>query len=137
MFLIPWAAQKVGMVKPFIWLAPVGLIIAAWAAVYMPLSLAWPLMIFLGIVLATFPLLLALPVDLVPKECVGTATGMVLSIGYVGALVGPWLAGYLLDVTGSLNPALVMLIVAGIFYAAFGLLLPETGSRAKGRRSSS
>ncbi|MFC1869582.1 CynX/NimT family MFS transporter [Thermodesulfobacteriota bacterium] len=135
MFLIPWAAHRVGLVKPFIWLAPVGLIIAAWAAVYIPLSLAWPLMIFLGIVLASFPLLLALPVDLVPEECVGTATGMVLSIGYVGALVGPWLAGYLLDVTGSLNPALVVLMVAGIVHTAFGMLLPETGSRSPAQRT--
>lgn len=134
MFLIPWVSYKVGLVKPFIWLAALGFILSAWAAIYIPAGLGWPLMFLLGILLAIYPLLLTLPVDLVPEEYVGAASGMVLSIGYLGALVGPWLAGYFLDVFGTLIPALVFLIGSGIALGGFGMLLPETGSRSKERK---
>jgi cyanate permease len=129
MFLIPWASQKIGLVKPFIWLAGLGFLLCAWAAIYIPVPLGWPLMFFLGMLLAIFPLVLALPVHFVPVESVGEATGIVLSIGYVGALVGPWMAGYILDMSGSLNQAYIFLIGASIVLSVFGLLLPETGSR--------
>jgi CP family cyanate transporter-like MFS transporter len=128
-FLIPWASHKLGLVKPFICISALGLAFASWVAIYIPVPWGWPLMVFIGILLPIFPLLLSLPVALVPKEWVGTASGMTLSIGYLGALVGPWLAGYLLDVAGNLNPALFVLIIAGFAFAGFGLLLPETGSR--------
>ena len=132
MFLIPWASHKVGLVKPFIWLAALGFMLSAWAAIYIPVALGWPLMFLLGMLVSIYPLLLALPVDLAPREYVGAASGMMLSIGYLGALVGPWLAGFLLDVSGTLSPALVFLIGSGIALGGFGMLLPETGSRSKG-----
>ena len=131
MFLIPWVSYKVGMVRPFIWLAALGFILSAWAAIYIPAGLGWPLMFLLGALFAIYPLLLTLPVDLAPKEYVGAASGMVLSIGYMGALVGPWLAGYFLDVFDTLSPALVFLIGSGIALGGFGLLLPETGFCSK------
>lgn len=131
MFLIPWVSYKVGLVRPFIWLAALGFILSAWAAIYIPAGLGWPLMFLLGALFAIYPLLLTLPVDLAPKEYVGAASGMVLSIGYMGALVGPWLAGYFLDVFDTLSPALVFLIGSGIALGGFGLLLPETGFRSK------
>jgi CP family cyanate transporter-like MFS transporter len=131
MFLIPWASHKVGLVKPFIGLAALGFILAAWAAIYIHVPLGWPLMFLLGVMFAIYPLLLALPVDLAPREYVGAASGMVLSIGYLGALVGPWLAGYFLDVFGTLSPALIVLIGTGVALGGFSMLLPETGSRTK------
>jgi CP family cyanate transporter-like MFS transporter len=131
MFLTPWASHKVSLVRPFIWLAALGYMLSAWAAIYIPVPLGWPLMFLLGVFVSIYPLLLALPVDLVPKEYVGAASGMMLSIGYLGALVGPWLAGFLLDVSGTLSPALVVLIGSGIALGGFGMLLPETGSRSK------
>lgn len=131
MFLIPWASHKVGLVRPFIWMAALGFILSAWAAIYIPVFLGWTLMFLLGIMLAIYPLLLALPVNLAPTEYVGAASGMMLSIGYLGALAGPWVAGYFLDVFGTLNPALVVLIGAGIALGGFCMLLPETGSRSK------
>ena len=131
-FFIPWVSYKVGLVRPFIWLAALGFMLCAWAAIYIPVSLGWPLMFLLGLLVSIYPLLLALPVDLAPREYVGAASGMMLSIGYLGALVGPWLAGFLLDVSGTLSPALVFLIGSGIALGGFGMLLPETGSRSKG-----
>jgi len=134
MFLIPWASHRVGLVRPFIWLAALGFILSAWAAIYIPVALGWPLMFLLGVLVSIYPLLLALPVDLAPKEYVGAASGMMLSIGYLGALAGPWLAGFLLDVSGTLSPALVFLIGSGIALGGFGMLLPETGSRSRGHK---
>ena len=135
MFIIPWASHRAGVVKPFIWGAGLGLTFVALAAIYISIPLCWPLMFILGILVAIFPLLLALPLRLVPRELVGMASGMVISIGYLGALVGPWLAGYFLDVAGTLNPAMVLLIGAGIALGGFGVLLPETGSRSKTKKS--
>lgn len=131
MFLMPWAAHKVGLIKPFIWGSAIAITLASWSAIYIPVPLGWPLMVVLGIGVGTFPLLLAFPVALVPEESVGTASGMVISIGYIGALVGPWLAGYILDVTGTLDLALVVLIGVGIAWSCIGLILPETGLRAR------
>ena len=135
MFIIPWASHRAGVVKPFIWGGGLGLSFVALAAIYIPIPLCWPLMFILGILVAIFPLLLALPLHLVPREFVGMASGMVISIGYLGSLVGPWLAGYFLDVAGTLNPAMVLLIGAGIALGGFGVLLPETGSRSKTKKS--
>ena len=130
-FLIPWASHKVGLVKPFILGMALGLAISACAAIYIPSPLGWPLMIFLGFLFGTYPLLLALPIDLVPVEFGGTAVGMVLSVGYLGAFIGPWFAGYTLDKYGTLNPAFIFLIGAGIAFFIFAALLPETGPRVR------
>jgi cyanate permease len=74
---------------------------------------------------------LALPVEIMPKESVGMASGIVLSVGYVGGLVGPWLAGYIMDATGTLDFALVVLIGTAMVWTFIAFLIPETGLRAK------
>lgn len=81
----------------------------------------------------TFPMMLWLPLEMVPKESVGTASGLVLSFGYTGGLVGPLLAGYIMDVTGALHLTFVVLGGVGIGWALIAFLLPETGYRARGK----
>ena len=50
-------------------------------------------MVVLGIITSgTFAMFLALPVEIAPKEAVGAASRMLLSIGYIEGLVGPWLS---------------------------------------------
>ena len=61
----------------------------------------------------------------------GKASGMVLSMFFIGGSVAPWAAGHIIDITGSLNLAFVVLIGAGIVMACIGFLIPETGSRAR------
>jgi len=134
MFLVPWAAEKVGLKKPFLWGSAIGTALVAWGGMYIPVSLGWVLMVVLAPVIGTFPLLLAYPVELVPRESVGTASGMMLSIGYIGGLVGPWLAGYIVDITGTFNTTLIVLIGVGVAMAVIAFLLPETGWRAKLRK---
>jgi CP family cyanate transporter-like MFS transporter len=131
-FLMPWASYKVGLRKPFIWASTLILAFASWSAIYISVPFGWPLMVLIGITVGgTFSMILALPIELVPKESVGVASGMVLSIGYIGGLVGPWLAGYIMDVTGTLDLALVVLTGTAIVWTVIAFLMPETGSRTR------
>jgi CP family cyanate transporter-like MFS transporter len=130
-FLMPWASYKVGLRKPFMWGSALLLAFASWSAIYIPAPLGWPLMVLVGIATSgTFAMILALPLELLPNEYAGMASGTVLSIGYVGGLVGPWLAGRIVDVTGSFDLALYILTGTAIVWALIGFLIPETGRRA-------
>ncbi len=74
-------------------------------------------------------MVLALPIEMLPKQSAGLASGIILSAGYVGALFGPWLAGRILDSTGSFNPALIVLAASAAAWVVVGLLIPETGKK--------
>ena len=78
----------------------------------------------------TFSMILALPVEMIPKKSIGMASGIVLSIGYTGGLVGPWLAGHIVDATGTLNLDLVILVGIAIVWTYVAFLVPETGPKA-------
>ncbi len=79
-------------------------------------------------------MILTLPLELLPRQTAGAASGMVLSIGYSAAFVGPWLAGRILDGTGSLNLVLVFLAITAVAWTAVSFMIPETG-RLTGRDS--
>lgn len=129
-FLMPWASYRVGLRKPFLWGSGIALALASWGALYISVPMGWPLMALVGIATSgTFSMILALPLELLPKETAGTASGIVLAIGYLGGLLGPWIAGYIVDITGSLDLALIMLLCTGLLWAVNGFLLPETGRR--------
>ncbi len=134
-FLVPWASSKLGLRKPFIWTSAIVLVLASWSAMYIPFSFGWGLMVIVGLAVnGTFPMMLWLPLEMVPKESVGTASGLVLSFGYTGGIVGPLLAGYIMDATGALHLTLIILGGVGIAWALIAFLLPETGSRARGKK---
>ena len=137
MFLMPWASHRIGLRKPFLWSSAFLLAFAAWSAMYIPVPLGWPLMILVGVTVGgTFSMILGLPVEITSKQSVGKASGMVLFIGYIGGLIGPWLAGHILDVTGTLDLAFMILIGTAIVWAFITFLIPETGHRANVRKSS-
>ena len=75
--------------------------------------------------------MLALPVEMVPKEQVGTASGLVLSVGYAGGVIGPLIGGRILDLTDSLSLSLVVLVGTSIAIIGTAFMLPETGSAKK------
>ena len=66
---------------------------------------------------------------MMPEEEVGTASGLILSIGYIGGVIGPLVGGRILDVTGSLDPSLIVLSGVSIAMAVVAFILPETGTR--------
>jgi cyanate permease len=134
--IAPWASDRFGSRKLFLWPAYVLFALALVGAIYTPLSLGWVVVVFIGLAAgAQLPIIFALIPDLVPAEGVGRASGMVMSIGYIGGLVGPWLGGYILDITGTLDLNLIILAVLSAVGAYLALRLPETGAKA-GLRSS-
>ncbi len=127
-FLVPWISYRVGVRKPFIWGSALLLVLASWSAIYLPVFLGWPLMAAIAISTGgTFPMILAFLLEMLPNRSVGAASGAVLSIGYIGGLLGPWLAGHIVDATASLDLALVLLGGAAILWAWIGFSMPETG----------
>jgi CP family cyanate transporter-like MFS transporter len=130
-FIAPWASDRFGSRKLFLWPAYVLFALTLVGSIYAPLSLGWVVVVLVGLAAgAQLPIVLSLIPDLVPAEGVGRASGMVMSIGYIGGLVGPWLGGYILDITGSLNLNLVILAVLSAVGAYLALRLPETGAKA-------
>jgi CP family cyanate transporter-like MFS transporter len=129
-FAAPWASDRTGSRKVFLWPSFVLFVLALVGAIYAPLSLGWAVVVVIGLAAgAQFPIIMAFLPDLVPVEGIGRASGMVMSIGYVGGLVGPWLGGYILDITGTLNLNLFILAGLSAVGAYLALRLPETGVR--------
>lgn len=96
------------------------------------LPLLWPFVAGSGVA-ATFTIQLAMPVDAARPEHIATFTGLMLSLGYGGTIVGPVVAGALRDATGSFSAGLAAVVVGAAAMLALVLLLPET----YGRRGSS
>ena len=130
--LMPHLSNKVGLRKPFIWGPALLLVLAAWIIRDLPLSMVWLPMVLVGISdLTRYITLLVVLVELMSEKELGRASGLLLSIGSVGGFIGPYIGGYILDVTGSLELLLFILIGASIATAVITLRLPETGPRAK------
>jgi len=135
-FLVPWASYKAGLRKPFIWVSAIILALFSWSAIYISVPLFWPLAVIISIPLSgAFSMILALPVEMVQKESVGAASGMTLSLGYAGAFVGPWVAGYILDVTGTLDLAIFIIAGVAVVWTYIAFIIPETGPKARLRMS--
>jgi nitrate/nitrite transporter NarK len=58
--------------------------------------------------------------ELFGTACHGSMFGIVLFFGTIGGAVGPILAGYTFDVTGSYHP--VFMVMSGLLGLAFVLL---------------
>jgi MFS family permease len=109
--------------------------IAAWAVISVSLPMSWLSMVLVAVAEASMLVTtLSLPIEMVPEKDIGTASGLMLGIGHSGALVGPWISGYLFDLTGNLNAS--FLLLAGIAIASIGIVfkLPETGPRAQAKK---
>ena len=132
LLLMPKLSYRLGLRKPFLWAPAIALAVAAWAAMYVSLPMSWPLMALVGVALgAMTPIMIALPVEILTEKEVGTASGLLISVGHIGAIIGPLIGGRILDLTGSLD--LSLLVLTGVSLAAVGiaLRLPETGPKAR------
>jgi cyanate permease len=135
--LMPRLAYKLGVRKPFLWGPSIVLAIAAWGAIHVNLAMSWPLMALVGVAdLTRYVIILALPIELMPKDEVGTASGLMLAVGSLGGIVGPLIGGHILDLTGSLDLSLLVLVGASVATAGIASRLPETGPRAKNEKPS-
>lgn len=127
-FIVPRVSDRVGLRKPFIWVTS----IIAGVALYlvgtttgMPL---WISAIVYGFLIGGMaPIILAMPIELVGPSYSATAGGFILVGGYLGAMIAPWLAGYLSTTTGSFGSAVIMCTLLTEIDAICGLMLKETG----------
>jgi cyanate permease len=110
MFLLPLLSYRMGRRKPFLWGSGLLLALTALWAIYVNVYWGWVLMSVVGIVVSgSFSMILALPAELSRGRSIGSASGMMFSIGYIGGLIAPWLAGYLFDISGTLDWSFVAL----------------------------
>jgi MFS family permease len=56
---------------------------------------------------------------------------VMLVVGNIGNFIGPLVVGYLADLTGSYLPGFIICALVSLSLLAAGLLLPETGPRAR------
>ena len=130
--ILPWLSRKLGLRKPFIWIPSIVHAIAVYGVIFMGVSACWWLAALIGISQGIrFVTIMALPVEMIPKESVGAAGGMILSIGFIGGIIGPLITGHLLDLTGSLDLSFSILIAVSIATAGITFKVPETGTRSR------
>jgi len=126
--LMPRLSHRIGLRKPFIWIPSIALAIVSWAARYVTVSASWYLMAVAGVAAATrFTTLLTLPVEMMHQRQVGMASGMVLSVGFVGGVIGPLVGGRILDTTQTLDLSLMVLVGISVASALLASRIPETG----------
>jgi len=131
-FLIPFASDRVGLRKPFLWVSCLIAAVSFLGIIYTPFILDFILMGVLGITLtATYVMSLFLPLELVRPAYSGTASGIVISVGYIGGALGPIIAGYLKDSTGTLTSTIILLAVLMLISMLLIFFIPETGCRKK------
>jgi cyanate permease len=126
--LVPRLSYKLGVRKPFLWLPSIALAFAAWGTTWASISMSWYLMALVGVLLATrYTTLLALPIYIMDEKEVGTASGIFLSVGYTGGVIGPLIGGSILDTTQSLDSSFIIIAVISIAIAFLAWRITETG----------
>lgn len=130
-FIIPIISDKIGLKKPFIW----ALSLIAGITLYM-IGTTSDIMLWISVIIYGFliggmaPIILAMPVEIVGPQHSATAGGFILTGGYLGAMVAPWLAGHLKAVTNSFYPALILCVALTEVDVILGLLLKEEKAQA-------
>jgi len=134
LFLAPFFSDKIGLRKPFLWLSFLIMAVSCLSFLIVPLNLSWISSAIFGIS-SSIPFVLGfvLPIELVESENIGKASGIVLSIAYLGAILGPWFTGYIKDITTEFTYAVVIISVISIIAACFALAMPETGWKRRNR----
>ena len=103
--------------------------LAIWILYASGLSI-WIIMAIAGIInILRFNTLLSLPVEIMPKEHAGVAGGVVVAIGYIGAVIGPSMTGQILDITGSFQIVFVILAALSLITMGLTFLIPSDSEK--------
>jgi len=130
LIFFPVISDKIGLRKPFIWLPLLILGPIAYLLPFSHESNIWLISAIFGIlVCSVFTLMFIVPIERVGIERAGSAMGFVLSIGYIGGLLGPWLVGYLSDLLNEFETSFLIIVVATEVAMILGIIIKETGSR--------
>lgn len=128
--LAPLASERLGLRKPFLYLGFLFTAACILALPWTPLNIDGLILVVAGIALdLLFVFGLLLIAEVVEAEAIGRAGGLVLSVGYLGGVLGPSLTGYLRDVTGGFDFPLLFLGLLSLASIAAVAALPETGRR--------
>ena len=104
--------------------------IAALAWANTSLDMSWLPMVLVGLAdCAILVTVLALPLEMVPEEEAGATGGLMITAGHIGGPIGPLEGGHILDITGNLNQALLVLVGVAIAMICMSFRLPEIGSK--------
>lgn len=129
-FIIPRLAHRAGLRKPFLLASAIMMAIAALAWNHISLDTSWLTMVLVGLAdCAILVTVLALPLEMVPEEEAGAAGGLMITAGHIGGPIGPLVGGHILDITGSLNRALFVLLGVAIAMICMSFRLPEIGPK--------
>ena len=131
-FLAPVLSDRAQVRRPFVW-GPHALIAALLLLLpTVPLAAIALVSVGLGFAeMAIFALALLLPVDIFPPDEVGRAGGVVVSVAYLGALLGPLGSGLAIDLLGTFEGAVIAFAVLSLVTALAVFVLPETGRRER------
>jgi CP family cyanate transporter-like MFS transporter len=136
-FVVPNLSGRLGLRRPFIWAFAGTSALAVTSLIIAPPSAAWIILPILGSgVAGPFAMAFLLPSDFVDYSHLGSASGIVLSMGWLGIGFGSWLAGFLRDLSGSFYTTLVALVISALLVVVLAFVLPETGKRSMHARSS-
>jgi CP family cyanate transporter-like MFS transporter len=130
--LLPRISDYIGMRRPLVLAGSVIMGVTCLLVPYIPLVLEWLAALVLGTFIAgTYSIALILPAETLDDHDVALGTGLVLSLGYIGGLIGPWIGGFILDSGGSFTHLIYVLLASSLVMLFAAIVLQETGHRTK------
>ncbi len=121
-------SSRLGRRRPFLWAPSIMLAFTAWAIIWAGMPLTWVIMGLMGAATVTrFTTIQTLPVEMVPQTRTGSASGLVTSVGYLGAVIGPLAGGLIIDATGRFPIVFFILVGVSIATTALAFSITETG----------
>ncbi|MBZ2166720.1 MFS transporter [Methanobacterium spitsbergense] len=125
--LVPMFYSRIISKRLLIWIPSLIFAFLAIWILYASMSSIFLIMVIAGIInILRFNTLLSLPVEIMPKEHSGVAGGVVVSVGYMGAVIGPSMAGQILDITGSFQSIFIILSVISVITMCLTFLIPTS-----------
>jgi MFS family permease len=128
--LLPILSDSLGRRKPIVW---IGAIINGGAFVLLAPSsvLLLPILVStLGVTLVCFfTMIFIVAPEAFEYNALGRAMGFIVSVGFVGGVVGPYAAGLIRDLTGSFANLFIIEAALSLIVAFLAFGLPETGRR--------
>ena len=86
----------------------------------------------MGVFIAgSYSIVLILPAETLSDDRIALGTGAVLSLGYIGGFLGPWIGGAILDSHGSFDYLVYTLAASSCLMLIATLGLRETGHRGR------
>lgn len=132
--IIPLLSDRIGRRKPFLWVLALLAAGASYGLLVTPLAFVWILAATLGFATAGIMVVCyMLPVEMVSISALGRASGIIVSVGFVGGIVGPYIAGLLRDVTQSFVAVILLLVVSALLAGVLAALVRETGKGGRDR----